>query len=67
MEWISLNDKKPKVGKRVLVHPIDNMNVVISRLEDDSEYGLTWQDDDFNNFGFDTVDYWMELPKVPKK
>lgn len=67
MKWIKLKSEKPKVGKRVLVHAIDNTDVLISRLENDSEYGIIWQDDDFGTFGFDTVDYWMELPELPKE
>ena len=65
MKWIDINEMKPKVGKRVLVHPIGNMDIVISRLENDSEFGEMWHDDDFNTFELSSVKYWMELPDKP--
>ena len=65
MEWIDINKQKPKEGRRVLVHPIDNIEIVISRLEADSEFGEMWHDDDHNTFELQTVRYWMELPDKP--
>lgn len=64
-KWIDINTKKPKEGIRVLVYPVDNTEVVISRIENDSEFGERWHDDDHNTFEMDTVKYWMELPDKP--
>ena len=65
MEWISVKDKLPEIGQEVLV--IDtNMNYHIANFNpgktthyywDCDEYGLRKQD----------VNYWIELPKPPKK
>jgi len=65
MKWINIKTQKPKEGIRVLVHPIDNIDIVISRLENDSEFGEMWHDDDHNTFKLSTVKYWMGLPDKP--
>ena len=65
MEWINIKAQKPIEGIRVLVQPIDNIDIVISRLENDSEFGEMWHDDDHNTFNINSVEYWMELPDKP--
>jgi len=66
-KWISIYAKLPPVGMRVLVHVEDQNSIVISKMIIDKELGSVWQDDDFNTFNVETVDYWMTLPPRPKE
>lgn len=63
--WTKITKQLPPFNKRVLVVKIGNENVVISKLVNDKEYGVTWSDDDSDGFyNINTVDLWIDIPEV---
>ena len=64
MEWISIKDRLPEVGKRVLVYT--EMNVIrIDRLrliKNGKRKAATWESSLYVE-----VTHWMPLPEPPKE
>lgn len=76
MDWIAINEKLPKAGRRHTYIITDGKNISVGWLQDhekDEQYTLymsaRWVDEcnilktDIN--GFPKVQYWMELPQLP--
>lgn len=70
-EWISVDDKLPKYGERVLVSSCKTGTVQhVTYYRDGHEDELDWwQDclDDDDPILFGLVTHWMRLPEPPKK
>lgn len=59
-EWISVDDRLPKVHKDVLVYSRDEIFIAYLGSKDDWLYYEDVSSDEF------PVEYWMELPQKPK-
>lgn len=68
-DWISVNDKLPRIGKRVMVCQSFNDGSTFTRMATRAKINQTdrWYDDD--GFEIEYITHWQPivLPKIEKK
>lgn len=68
-DWISVEDKLPKIGKRVMVCQSFNDGSIFARMGTRVKINQTdrWYDDD--GFNLEYISHWQPivLPKIEKK
>jgi hypothetical protein len=68
-EWISVKDRLPEVGQKVLVCDVDpdsDYGIKVLSLECD-EKGTYWDDGDGWWFEPEDMSHWMPLPEPPER
>jgi len=66
-EWISIKDKWPRLGQKVLLYSNGVVQNEIYYLNQGDEVGYFWDRDDLDNSPLVIEDdYWMPLPAPPK-
>ena len=65
MEWISVKEKRPKYGERVITVCDKKFGLLVSEdtfLGEENGENCEW----FENSGY-TITHWMPLPKPPEE
>lgn len=80
MEWISVDERKPKLGLTVLVS--NGQDISMAYLEDINQHNrykartrkdkypikIEWQSENYDwGWYTETITHWMELPQLPEK
>lgn len=64
--WISVKDRLPGVGQRVLTFDGHIVNIMCVSYDSTKGWG-TWDEDDHVGFPLDLVTHWRPLPDPPKE
>ena len=68
MEWISVKDRMPKIGERVLVYDTFWRDVyILCLMQNVNDGNIRWYNRDTGWYVGDDVTHWMPLPEPPKE